>query len=434
MKQKRALSPLAQSAALWLVVLLILFPKGGARLAGVPLTWGYMLLGALAVPALAVRLLVLPLRFPRRVLFVISLLLPMQYLFFYAGRYYGIANPPFTVSTFTGLFILPWIFLLIYGPFFRRLDGDQIARWFCGCVFLAAAWGIFLFFLHPLTGHFIEIPYLTVNASDYGELENTKNILRGRFFKLISTYNNGNLYGVSTLLLFPLYLQLETSRFRRNTVRTALFLTLSRTVWAGLILNEVLSLVLTLSRQVVTFPVLYLGAARRRFIAVMAAVGFAVGSALFTNVQGGLQRFLLDATGGERIDQVYAAQGTSFLPEHALYGFQEVLYASAAQYWGITGLIAFTLIMFSPLLVLIGRPQLVNSPLQRAALKGLVIYIVMAAVDGALDFIPVMAFYWFVYAVYLYGWPGTQRERAPAAVDVGSPTPAAGLATLPAGA
>ena len=36
-----------------------------------------------------------------------------------------------------------------------------------------------------------------MNASDYGELEITKNIGRGFFYKLISTYNNGNLYGVA---------------------------------------------------------------------------------------------------------------------------------------------------------------------------------------------------------------------------------------------
>ena len=39
----------------------------------------------------------------------------------------------------------------------------------------------------------------------------------------------------------------------------------------------------------------------------------------------------------------------------------------------------------------------------------------MAGIDGALDFIPVMAFYWFVYAVYLYGWPGDKPLVLPEA-------------------
>ncbi|MDQ2804646.1 MAG: hypothetical protein M3Y41_18920, partial [Pseudomonadota bacterium] len=88
-----------------------------------------------------------------------------------------------------------------------------------------------------------------------------------------------------------------------------------------------------------------------------------------------------------------------------------VLYASAAQYWGWAGLVAFSLIMFSPVILLFWDPTVLNHPVKRAALKGLMIYIVMGVIDGALDFIPVMAFYWFVYAVFLYGWPGTAERR-----------------------
>lgn len=397
--------------ALWLTVFLVLFPKGGFRLGPLPLTWGYLILGIITPPAFLIRFLQMPLRFPRRVLLVMFLLLPMQLLFVYAGKFYGVSNPPFAFSTFVGLFALPWLFLLLYGPFFPRLNGEQLARCFCACVFYAAAWGIFLFFLHPVTHHFIEVPYLTVNASDYGELENTKNIARGFFFKLISTYNNGNLYGVSTLLLLPLYLRLEPSRVRRGTVRVALFLTLSRTVWVGMLLNELLSLIMQLFRQIPTFPVVYLGKARGRLIAVGLILGFVLSSVLFISYGGGGMQFLLDSTGGNRINEIYAAQGASLLPDKGLYGFQEILYASALQYWGIAGLWAFCLIMFSPLIVLAAQPRLLRAPLQRAALKALVLYIFMAAMDGALDFIPVMAFYWFVYAVYLYGWPGDRPIR-----------------------
>ncbi len=399
--------------ALLLVVFLVLFPKGGFRLGPLPLTWGYLFLGLTTVPAFFVLLLQKPWRFPLRVLLAVAMLIPFQMLFWYAYKFYGLLNPPFAFATFVGLFALPWIFLLIYSPFYRLLDGPQLARWFRFCVFWAAVWGIFLFFLHPITHHFIEVPYLTVNASDYGELESTKNIGRGFFFKLISTYNNGNLYGVATLLLLPLFDRMEPSRLRRGTLKTALFLSLSRTVWVGLILNELLSLGVQLVRQIPTFPVLFLGAARRRFYAVGAIVGFILFSLLFITSQGGGRQFILDLTGGNRVNQIYAAEGTSFLPQYGLYGFGEILYASAAQYWGITGLWSFTLIMVSPLILLAAYPQILRSPLQRAAAKGLIIYIAMAGIDGALDFIPVMAFYWFVYAVFLYGWPGDRPVPLP---------------------
>lgn len=399
--------------ALALTVFLILFPKGGFRLGPLPLTWGYLLLIVLTPPAFLIRFLQMPLRFPRRVLLVVAMLIPMQMLFYYAWKWYGVLNPPFAFSTFVGLFALPWIFLLIFGGFFPYLDGDQLSRWFRACVFYAAAWGIFLFFYHPIAHKFIEIPYLTVNASDYGELENGKNNARGLFFKLISTYNNGNLYGVATLLLLPLYDRMEPSRIRRGTLRAALFLTLSRSVWVGLILNEGLSLAVQLLRQVTTFPVLYLGAARRRLIAVGSILGFILFSLLFITSQGGGRQFILDLTGGNRVSQIYAAQTAGFLPESGLYGFGEILYASAEQYWGVAGLISFTLIMFSPLIILLADPPIMQDPLRRSALKGLILYMAMAGIDGALDFIPVMAFYWFVYAVFLYGWPGDRPLTLP---------------------
>ena len=379
----RGKAPLGTLCGCLMIVFLVLFPKGGSRLGGVPLTWGYMLLMGVALVAMTIRFLAMPLRFPRKVVLVTFFLIPMQALFLYAGKYYGVSNPPFAFSTFVGLFALPWIFLLVFPPFFPLLDGERLAHWFCTCVFFAAAWGIFLFFLHPLTGHFIEVPYLTVNASDYGELENTKNIVRGPYFKLISTYNNGNLYGVATLLLLPLYTQLERSWLRRMTLRAALLLTLSRTVWVGLILNEMLSLGLQLFRQVGTFPVLRLGAARRRFLVIALTFALILVVLFFASGRNGIPlSFLFDPTGGNRVAQVSVASDTTWLPAQALYGFGEVLYASAAQYWGWSGLFAFTLIMISPALILLWDPAVLRFPLRRAALKGLLIYTVMAASDA----------------------------------------------------
>ena len=415
-------APLGTRMGCLMMVFLVLLPKGGSRLGGIPLTWGYLLLLATAAVALVVRIVSVPLVFPRRVVVVVFFLLPFQLLSLFAGRYYGIMNKAFTFATFVGLAALPWIFLLVFAPFWPMLDGVKLARWFRLCVFLAAAWGIFLFFFRPLSGHFIEVPYLTVNASDYGELENTKNIARGTLFKLISTYNNGNLYGVATLLLLPLYLGMEPSRLRRLTVRFAVLLTLSRGVWVGLIVSEMLSVLLQVLRTVRHFPILYLGAAKRRLVTVVLTLVFAVAAALFSHISVGLLQFFFDKTGGNRIGQFEAAGTANLLPEQPLYGFGEVLYASAAQYWGWSGLAAFALIMLSPLILLLWDGTALQSPLRRAALKGLMIYIVMAGIDGALDFIPVMAFYWFVYTVFLYGWPG--RPVIAILHGAGDPAPA----------
>jgi len=50
----------------------------------------------------------------------------------------------------------------------------------------------------------IEIPYFTINAADVGEVADKYN-QRGNIMKLISTYNNGNIFGVCTLMFFPLF-------------------------------------------------------------------------------------------------------------------------------------------------------------------------------------------------------------------------------------
>ncbi len=65
------------------------------------------------------------------------------------------------------------------------------------------------------------------------------------------------------------------------------------------------------------------------------------------------------------------------------------------------------------LLFVLDRRRIARSPLRQAAFKGLVLYALLCLSDGALDNIPVMAFYWFVYMVFLEGWPGGLDLVAP---------------------
>jgi hypothetical protein len=401
--------PVAMFVAWFLTVFLVLFPKGGLKIGYLPLTWGYMFLALTAPPVLIVRLVAMPLRMPLRLWAAIAMLLPMQLLCVYVLVFYGVLQSSYAISTMTALFFLPWIFLLIYPPFLRFIDGERFSRYFRWCILVAAVWGIFLFFWHPITGHFIEIPYLTVNVDDFGDLEYSKHITRGLFFKLISTYNNGNLYGVATLILLPLYDLLEKTRWRRIVIKLALLLTLSRTVWAGLVVAEAMPLGLVLLRQFATFPRLYLGKAWKQVLALLVTVGL-IFSALLLNASK--LSFLFDPTLGGRagmLDEIFHA---TLLPDRGMFAFSEVLYVSAAHEYGYAGLVAFTLIMLSPVLLLFIDPSALRSPSRTAALKGLILYAFLACSDGALNFLPVMAFYWFVYMIYLFGWPGTQPAVA----------------------
>jgi len=410
------------SAMSWLLLtFLVLFPKGGVKLGDTPLTWGYLILGMTALPLLMVRLLSFPLKFSPRLIFAVASVIPFQIVYLYSYRVNGIDEIGYAVSIFVSFFVLPIVFFLIYPPFLQRIDGVQFERYFRTCILAAAIFGIFLFFWHPITGHFIEIPFLTVNIADYGLLETTKNIDRGEFFKLISTYNNGNLYGVATLMVLPLYNLFEPKRWRRNVMKIALVLTLSRTIWAGLIVDQVLSLLWLLGRNAFTFPRLYLGGATKRIVAVLITMGMVLSALLFNSRA---ISFLFDPSLGGRLGTSAEPLNLTFLPDMPLAGFAEMLYTSALKEYGITGLLSILLIFIGPLLIFAVNPQLVRSPIRRAALKGLVLYAIVAAIDGATNLIPVMAFYWFVYMTFLCGWPG---EKSLIVQDTPGPVPDAGI-------
>ncbi len=395
--------------AYFLVLFLVLFPKGGIKIANIPLTWGYLYL-ALSFPLLAiVRLLAVPLRVRGTTLTILGLLVPMQILLVYAFLVYGYINAGYSISMMSGFCFLPLLFLGIYPPFFRLIHPERLSKWFRFCMLAAALWGIFLFVLHPFTGHYIEIPFLTVNAGDYGLLEGTKHNARGFFQKLISTYNNGNLYGVATLILLPLYNTLEPRRWKRGVLITAALLTLSRTVWVGLLLLQAAPLGLQLLRQLRTFPVVYLGAAARRTLSVLLIIGLIFG-ALFLATNSGIA-FLLDPTLGGRSAELRVSSAVTLLPAGPLVGFDESLYGSALRYYGLSGLFFFSLLMASPVLVMAADPAARRSPERMAAFSGLMVYAIVAASDGAFVLIPVTVFYWFTYAVLLHGWPGGSVPR-----------------------
>ncbi|MCK4632346.1 MAG: hypothetical protein KAT79_03695, partial [candidate division Zixibacteria bacterium] len=124
-----------------------------------------------------------------------------------------------------------------FGNYFERARLDYLMDLLRKGLLLIAVYGIFLFIYRLVTGDWIEIPFLTVNYGDLGGLD-YKHINRGGIFKLISTYNNGNIYGICVLMLLPLYERLEKKGWKVWIVKASLLLTLSRTVWIGLVVYE----------------------------------------------------------------------------------------------------------------------------------------------------------------------------------------------------
>jgi hypothetical protein len=406
--------PLARLLTCLLVVFLVLFPKGGIKF-GVPLTWGYMLLALLIPPMLLIRLFVLQLRFRKATLLAAASLFPFDLLFVYSFLHNGVGQLGETISDVTSFFALPVAFLLIFPAFLKSVDGELLDRLLRFCMLSAALFGIILFVLYPITGKLIEVPYLTVNADDYGLIETTKHINRGAFLKLISTYNNGNLYGAATLILLPLYDRLEKKLWRRNVLKLALILTLSRTVWFGLIAEQMLSFAYIGVKSVRTFPRVPAGTTLRRGGVLVVTAVCIVAGLLLTNGSFG---FLFDSSlGGRSATLAAQVHGITWLPSEPVGAFFEVVYASALAGYGVLGLLSFILIFVGPILLFAANPAIAGNPLRLAALKGLILYILVSCVDGAINLIPVMAFYWFAYMIFLEGWPARHPANSSNAVD-----------------
>jgi hypothetical protein len=80
---------------------------------------------------------------------------------------------------------------------------------------------------------------------------------------------------------------------------------------------------------------------------------------------------------------------------------REIVYASAAGMFGYAGLLAFILLLAFPIVIYLTHSRVHVSMLNKAALTGLLVYAVMCGMDGAFNYIPVMAFYWFAYMMFL---------------------------------
>jgi hypothetical protein len=387
-----------------LAVFLILFPKGGFKAGSVPLTWGYGLIGIALSFGVPFWLLRMSPRVPRAVLGLFLSSAPIQFLFLYSLLFNGINDVGFALSDLVAFFLLPFAFVVIFSQFLPKIRMERLlvlARWL---IFLAAAYGIFLFVWRLTTGTYIEIPFLTVNLDDIGTLDSKYNSRQGGLSKLISTYNNGNQYGVATLLLLPLFDAFEHSRFRKLVVRAALVLTLSRTIWIGLILNQAFNIDRYLLQDLKSSKRLTIRLSVRystllRFLPLGLLSAFVLGmTLLFSGIS-----FLFDSSLGGRTVYFEDAPPLTVFPSQPVAQFAEIIYFSALTMLGWAGLAAVVLLFFSPLGLAIRFEELRRTTLQVAALQGLILYIPLAAMDGALNYIPTMAFYWFLWILFLYG-------------------------------
>jgi len=388
-RRPRAATGTSASAIYWAYVILIITnvasPKAGIEVSGLPVTFGYMLLGV-AAPLGLIALIRRPTLQAAAIGNFIAYLL-VGLIALYKTFLFGAAASSVILSL--ALFIaLPMIMLIALCSHLEYLTERQIGGILKWSMRLVIVWGLMNFTLYVLFKHIIEIKYITINAGEVSSVFN-KNNRRGSLMKLISTYNNGNIFGVCMIMLAPLYIYFERSRLWVVAFLIAIVLSLSRTTWFGLIAvggMMVLTGQIRLSRGYF-------------WIAVVCSVALAIG---MMATLGWSSNSILDTNLGGRLDQWTDLTLSPFGED--TFRIAEILYAGLIRSFGVIGALFALVALLYPIGYALSRARQL-SVLRRAAAVGCAGYLLAAFFDAAFIYPPTIAIYLFASAlVYRRGY------------------------------
>lgn len=303
-----------------LLVFNVALPKGGIAVGNTPITFGYLLIAATA-PVGLLGVLLSRLASPPAMLNFILGYIPIASLAILKIMYGGSTSALMIYAVV--LVAMPAVMFIVFAPYMELLTEEQIGRPIVWCIRFAVLWGLMNFLIFAFTRTLVEVQYLTVNPLDAGEIY-SKNNRRGILMKLVSTYNNGNLYGVCMGMMAPIYFYFEKSRVFIGAFCLAMLLTLSRTVWFGMIFIGALMAMLGLLRA--ERPVIW-------YIAIALAL---MGLALLPLMGWTADRVVETDLGGRMMywDELeLSAFGSDTVR------ISEVLYAGLLQSFGILGAI-----------------------------------------------------------------------------------------------
>lgn len=392
----------------------VTFPKAGIKLGGIPLTVGnvfllltimmwffYVLWRRCFIFSKAERLVVIGCLY-----WLIRFLLTM------VGGRAGLSD---WVGFFVPLVVYPFTFLVFNFFITEQRQIDLILRmlmWGTIIVFifgfLQAAFGIERF----------SIPGLTVNYTDYISstnwyAEKYNGVQDGvTYSKTVSTYQNGNLLGVNILLFCPMiYESIKKKVWQRVYMLVfVLFciLTGSKTCWVGIFLYLFIKSVVIINRK-------WADGRKVQFACLIIAV-IPVIAAIFLNMFPQiLERFkdsftlknINDLSGrSESMSQLidYFVNKTEWIliGPYGLTSYwgssYEMAYFCILMIGGIAGLVAFLGPIIYILVKYIGK-HIKDSKVLKGVCHGLVVYIIIAFVEGALWLPPTAVNLWMVLAL-----------------------------------
>ncbi len=364
------------------MLFLVVFPKGGIKFKNIPITWGYVFLAIISLSLLFKKKY-----FVRKEhIYSLIALLPFQIYSLLSIYINGYQHFGFFISFLVNFLFLPFIFFFIFSEYIENLDLKYFFKIFKRSILFISSYGIFLFFYKAISTTLFEIPLLTVNWHEKGLIEKIKCINhRGVFLKLISTYNNGNIYGICLLMFLPLYNYLEKSISKKSIVKLSLILTLSRTVWVGFIISEF-------------FSYFFIKKNKQKSL-----IKFCISLFCFTLIILIFAKFYLhqplqwyfDKTLGGRL--LNKSISMNFFSTLAFIYIEEMLYLSILNTFGFLGFLLFIIgITFSLFNYLLKNINKEKSVIDKSIFFGLLTYLIISISDSATLYLPVMAFYWFL--------------------------------------
>lgn len=230
----------------------IWFPKAGIKLAGIPLTVGnvfFLLLLVLWLGTVVLRRN--SIRFPKPALVllisVIYFIFKYSYIILSSGKYAS------SVTYIIPLILYPAGLLIAYDILTDNYRKKVIVN--------VIKYGFYFLCFYALLQFVVgigncDIPGLTVNLSDFREMGpqwymKKSNGTDEANAKIVSTYQNGNLFGINLIFIYSLiYYYLKHEHKEKELIFSLIlfifctFLTLSRTCWLGIVLFIFLEIIM----------------------------------------------------------------------------------------------------------------------------------------------------------------------------------------------
>ena len=238
-------------------------------------------------------------------------------------------------------------------------------------------YGLALFFFYIIYQDFFAVPYLTISGSDVTVLGEKNNIRGPGLSKLISTYNNGNIFGLCMIMMLPFYDFFERKGLWKFFFRIAIFLTFSRTIWIVILFYD-----LAISKISIKSKIIIL-------------IGFAIAGYSLLKSSGLELSFLFDSDLGGRASNL-EGYSLELFPSNSFKFISEILPVSIIYVNGLIGLMTNVIFVCVGLFCIYkyGNKYL---NMYSHAIVGVVLYLIASLSDGAAVFPPVMFVFWFIF-------------------------------------